>query len=71
MVVRVKETANKCTKKCDADAKLLFCLLNLLLSKRSRFILNSLITILTVFLYEFYFVFMARLPCKAGFNHFS
>ena len=30
MVVPVKETAKKCTKKCDAGAKLLFYLLNLL-----------------------------------------
>ena len=30
MVVHVKETAKKCTKKCDAGAKLLFYLLNLL-----------------------------------------
>ena len=29
MVVHVKETAKKCTKKCDAGAKLLFYLLNL------------------------------------------
>ena len=29
VVVNVKETAKKCTKKCDADAKLLVCLLNL------------------------------------------
>ena len=31
LLVRVKETARKCAKKCDASAKLLFCLLNLLL----------------------------------------
>ena len=31
VVVHVKETAKKCNKKCDAGAKLLFCLLNLLL----------------------------------------
>ena len=31
MVVCVKETAKNCTKKCDAGAKLLFYLLNLLL----------------------------------------
>ena len=30
MVVHVKETAKKCTKKCDTGAKLLFYLLNLL-----------------------------------------
>ena len=43
MVVRVKKTAKKCTKKCDAGAKLLICLLNLLLFLCSRCILNSLI----------------------------
>ena len=31
VVVCVKETAKNCTKKCDAGAKLLFFLLNLLL----------------------------------------
>ena len=32
MVVRVKGTAKKCTKRCDVGAKLSFCLLSLLLS---------------------------------------
>ena len=45
MVVHVKETAKKCTKKCDARAKLLFYLLNLLLILCSRCILNSLISL--------------------------
>ena len=31
MIVRIKETARKCTKKCDAGAKLLLSSLNLLL----------------------------------------
>ena len=31
MVVRVQVTAKKCTKKCDAGAKLLFFSVNLLL----------------------------------------
>ena len=49
MVVHVKETAKKCTKKCDAGAKLLFYLLNLLflvffVFSCSFCILNSLIS---------------------------
>ena len=46
VVVRVKETTKKRTEKCDVGAKLLFCLLNLLLFLCSRCILNSLICLL-------------------------
>ena len=43
VVVCVKEMVKNCTKKCDAGAKLLFYLLNLLLFLCSRCILNCLI----------------------------
>ena len=49
MVVNVKKKAKKSTKKCDAGAKLLFYLINLLFSVffflYSRCILNSLISL--------------------------
>ena len=41
-------TAKKCAKKCDTGAKLLFCLLNLLLFCCSHCILKSLIVLFSV-----------------------
>ena len=49
VVVRVKETAQKCNKECGAGAKLFFCLLNLLLFWCSRCIVKSFFNFLAFF----------------------